>query len=207
MIQQKMRFKLFSTQVTISYLFICLTALCIIMNIFKGFLLCLFAVIVHELGHLIPMCKFGHSPNKIKILLFEISISDSSRQQRTFKQNLIIIFLGPLVNFICFILLYLLYLFCDKIFLPPALANISVCLFNLMPVLSLDGGQLLYLLLSRKFSDRTSEKVVDIITFIFLFPLAALGFLLLFNSEYNFSLLFICVYLALSLVCRNNRYY
>ena len=202
-----MKFKLFSTQIIISYLFICLTALCIIMNIFKGFLLCLFAVAVHEAGHLIPMCKFGHCPNEIKILPFEISISDNSRQQRTFKQNLIIIIFGPLANFVCFIILYLLYLFCDEIFLLPALANISVCLFNLMPVLSLDGGQMLYLLLSRRFSYKTSEKIVDIITFIFLFPLAALGFLILFNSKYNFSLLLICVYLVLSLVCRNNRYY
>ena len=202
-----MRFKLLSTEVIISYLLICLSAICIIMGILKEYICCLFAVIIHETGHLIPMYLYGYSPDKITITLFEISIFDKFREKRTFKENLIIIFSGPFANFICFIPFYLLYLFSNKIFMPFAFANLSVCLFNLLPVMSLDGGQLLYLILSRHLSDRISEKIINAVTFIFLFPLAALGFLLLFSSKYNFSLLFICVYLIFSLVCRNNRYY
>ncbi|MCD8025402.1 MAG: M50 family metallopeptidase [Clostridiales bacterium] len=203
-----MKLKLRSAEVTISYLFICLTALCIILGAFQNYLYCLLAVILHETGHLILICLLGGPPDKIKISLFEITVSDSRRQQRSVFQNFLIIFFGPFANFICFIFLYLLYLiFSSEIFLSLAFANISVCLFNLLPVLSLDGGQMLYLLLSRRFSDAASEKAVNIITFIFIFPLAALGFLLLFNSRYNFSLLLICIYLILSLIMKNNRYY
>lgn len=202
-----MKLKILKTDVSISFLMICLASLCIIMGVFQNFLLCIFAILIHEAGHIFTMRLFGYSPDKIKISLYEIQISDNSRQRRTNKQNFFIIFFGPFANFICFIICYLLYLFCNAIFMPFAIANLSICIFNLLPVLSLDGGQMLYILLLKKHSETFAEKAVNIISFIFLFPLSAAGFLLLFNSEYNFSLLFVCFYIVLSLVCKNNRYY
>lgn len=202
-----MRFKISSTEITVSYLLICLAAICVIAGAFENFICCLISVIIHESGHITAMCIFGFAPDRIKISLFEISINDKSRHKRTFWQNLIIIFSGPFYNFICFIVFYLLYLIGNEIFYVIAMANLSVGLFNMLPVLSLDGGQLLYAILTRFFSDVFSEKIVNIITFIFLFPLFALGFLLLFKSKYNFSLLIVCVYLVFSLVCKDSKYY
>ncbi len=202
-----MKFKLFSVSIYISYTLLCVTAVFIITESFTSFLCCLSAVIIHESGHLIAMHRFNCMPKKIKISLFEISIISSGRQQLPPRQNKIIIFFGPFANFICFILFYLLYLFCSSVFKPLAYSNLCVGLFNLLPVMSLDGGQLLYLMLTGRVSDKSAEKCVNIITFLILFPLAALGFLVLFNSKYNFSLLFVCLYIVLSLVCRNNRYY
>lgn len=202
-----MKLRLLKTEITISYLIICVASICIIAGIFDSFLYCLFAIIIHESGHIILMCIFGYAPEKIKISLFEISISDRKRQERSFIQNFLIIFFGPFSNFICFILFYLLYLIGNDFFLYPAAANLSVGLFNVMPVMSLDGGQLLYLVLCRFFSESISQRVVNVITFIIIFPLAFFGFILLFNSKYNFSLLIVCIYLVLSLLCRNNKYF
>ena len=202
-----MKFKIFSTEVIISYLLICFAAICVISGVFEGFICCLISVMIHETGHITAMCVFGFAPDKIKLSLFEISINDNSRHKRTFWQNLIIIFFGPFFNFICFIMFYLLYLKGNDEFYPFAIANLSVGLFNMLPVLSLDGGQLLYAILGRFFSDSISEKTVNVVTFIFLFPLFAFGFLLLLKSKYNFSLLIVCIYLVFSLVCKNNRYY
>lgn len=202
-----MKFRVLKTEITISYLIICTASICIIAGIFDSFLYCLFAIIIHETGHIILMCIFGYAPEKIKISLFEISISDRKRQERSFIQNFLIIFFGPFANFICFILFYLLYLIGNDYFLYFAAANFSVGLFNILPVMSLDGGQLLYLILSRFFSDTGSQRIVNVITFIIIFPLASLGFILLFNSKYNFSLLIVCIYLVFSLICRNNKYF
>ncbi len=204
---QTMKLKIFSTDVTISYMLICLFAVSIITGVAQGFIFCFLSVIIHEIGHLIPMCKFGYYPEKIRISLFEISICDNCRQKRSNKQNFLIILFGPIANLICFILFFLLYLLGNNIFMVFAFTNLSACLFNLLPVMSLDGGQLMYLLLCKHLNDRASERIVDVTTFIILFPLSAIGFLILFNSKYNFSLLFVCIYLVLSLVCRNNRYY
>lgn len=202
-----MKFRVLKTEITISYLIICTASICIIAGIFDSFLYCLFAIIIHETGHIILMCIFGYAPEKIKISLFEISISDRKRQERSFIQNFLIIFFGPFANFICFILFYLLYLIGNDYFLYFAAANFSVGLFNVLPVMSLDGGQLLYLILSRFFSDTVSQRIVNVITFIIIFPLATFGFILLFNSKYNFSLLIVCIYLVFSLICRNNKYF
>lgn len=202
-----MKFKICSVEISVSYLLICIFALCIVVDRYNAFIWCVLSIIIHESGHLFLMCCFGFVPEKIKITLFEISISDNSRHKRTNLQNFLIIFFGPLANFICFIVCYLLYLFSKINFIPFAFANLFVGLFNFLPVLSLDGGQLIYILLSRRASERLAERVVDIITFIFIFPLSALGFLVLFESKYNFSLLLVCVYLVFSLVCKNNRYY
>lgn len=202
-----MKFKIFSIDFRISYTFLCLVAICLITGLFNGFLCCIFAVIIHETGHIVPMYRFSSLPQKVEISLFEISITGKLRHQSSFKQNVIIIFCGPLANFVCFILFYLLYLFYGSLFEALAYANLSIGLFNLLPVMSLDGGQLIYLLLRCRFSDGISEKCVNIITFIILFPLAALGFLILFNSKYNFSLLLVCLYIIISLICRNNKYY
>ena len=202
-----MKFKILKTDIIISFTLICLFAISIISGIAQEFILCFLAVIIHESGHIIQMYKFGYYPEKIEISLFEISISDNYRHKRGNKQNFLIILFGPVANLICFIFFFLLYLLGNSFFSGVALANLSVCIFNMLPVMSLDGGQLMYIILCKRFDDRLAEKIVDITTFIFLFPLTAIGFIILFNSKYNFSLLFVCVYIVLSLVCRNNRYY
>lgn len=205
--QQKMKFNLSGIRVSISYTLLCLVAVCVILDMFSGFVMCCFGVIIHESGHLFLMLLCGSKPKEINISLFEIAIKDESRQQRSNLQNFFIVFFGPFANFICFIIIFLLYLYSGIDLLKFAYVNLSLCLLNLLPVMSFDGGQMLYILLSRRYSCQTSEKAVNIITFIALFPIAVLGFIILFNSGYNFSLLFVCGYIILSLILKNNRYF
>ncbi|MCH5298083.1 MAG: site-2 protease family protein [Ruminococcus sp.] len=86
------------------------------------------------------------------------------------------------------------------------MVNLFLGIFNMLPVLSLDGGQILHLLLSRKIEDIKAQKAVNILTFIFIFPLAVLGFILLFKTKYNFSLLAVCLYLILSLIFKRDNF-
>ena len=202
-----MRFRIAKTEVELSYTLLCLAAISVILGVFKGFLWCAAAIAVHEGGHLLMMRKCGYFPKRIKILPFSIAITDRQRQERSARENLLIIFFGPFANFICFLPSYLLYLRGIVSILPFAAANLSVGLFNLLPVMSLDGGQLLYLLLCRRLPHEKAEKAVDVLTFALLLPLAALGFWVLLESKHNFSLLFVCAYPVLSLLLRDNRYY
>ncbi len=201
-----MKFKIAKTQFEVSYTLLCLVAVCIILGVFKSFVWCAAAVAVHECGHLTVMIYCGYFPKRIKIALFSIDIIDGERQRRSVRKNLLIIFFGPFANFICFLVCFLLYLRGIDYVLPFAAANASVGLFNLLPVMSLDGGQLAYLLLSRGISQDKAEKAVDALTFAFIFPLAAMGFWLMLESK-NVSLLFVSVYLVFSLLFKGNRYY
>lgn len=201
-----MKFKLAGTRFEVSYTLLCLGAICVILGIFESFLWCAAAIAVHELGHLSVMICYGYFPERIKIALFSIDIIDSERQRRRVRENLLIIIFGPFANFICFLPSYLLYLKGIDCVLPFAAANASVGLFNLLPVMSLDGGQLAYLLMSGRLGQDRAEKAVDALTFAFIFPLAALGFWLMLKSK-NVSLLFVSVYLVFSLIFKGNRYY
>ena len=201
-----MKFKAAHTEFEVSYTLLCLAAVCIILGIFEGFLWCAAAIAVHELGHLAAMACYGYFPKRIKIAMFAIDIVDGERQTRSAAKNFFIIIFGPFANFICFLPCYLLYLRGMNCVLPFAAANGSVGLFNLLPVMSLDGGQLVYLLMSRRLAQERAEKAVDALTFAFIFPLAALGFWLLLQSK-NVSLLFVSVYLVFSLIFKGNRYY
>lgn len=201
-----MKFKIAKTQFEVSYTLLCLVAVCIILGVFKSFVWCAAAVAVHECGHLTVMIYCGYFSKRIKIALFSIDIIDGERQRRSVRKNLLIIFFGPFANFICFLVCFLLYLRGIDYVLPFAAANASVGLFNLLPVMSLDGGQLAYLLLSRGISQDKAEKAVDALTFAFIFPLAAMGFWLMLESK-NVSLLFVSVYLVFSLLFKGNRYY
>lgn len=201
-----MKFNIARTRFEISYTLLCLVAICIILGVFKSFLWCAAAIAIHELGHLAVMIHYGYFPKRIKISLFSIDIIDSERQRRSVQKNLLIIFFGPFFNFICFLACYLLYLRGINCVLPFAAANASVGLFNLLPVMSLDGGQIAYLLLTRRMTHESAEKAVDALTFAFIFPLAAMGFWLMLESK-NVSLLFVSVYLVFSLLFKGNRYY
>ncbi len=181
-----MRFRISETEVELSYTLLCLAAISVILGVFRGFLWCAAAIAVHEGGHLLMMLK--------------------CRQERSARENLLIIFFGPFANFICFLPSFLLYLIGAEGALPFAAANCSVGLFNLLPVMSLDGGQLAYILLCKRLSSDRAERAVDALTFVFIFPLAALGFWLTLRAR-NVSLLFVSVYLVLSLIFKGNRYY
>lgn len=201
-----MKLRINNISVELSFTLICIAAVCVILNIFSSLIWCILAVVIHESGHLFAMLKCGYFPERIKISAFEIKIIDRKRYLRTDKQNIFIIFSGPAVNFICFIPFFLIYLLGNDYVLPFAASNISVGLFNILPVMSLDGGQLAYIFLRRKIGSVRAERTVDTITFITVFPLAILGFMLLLSSRYNFSLLFVCVYLILSLITRGSRF-
>lgn len=190
-----------------SYTLLCLAAVCAISGVFQGFLWCAVAIIIHESGHLLAMMKYGYFPERIKISLFEITVTDRLRSQRRDRENFFIIFSGPFANFVCVPPLYLLYLNGIKAVLPFAAANLSVGLFNCLPAMSLDGGQLMYLFLCRRLSRLRAEKIVNAATFISVFPLAAAGVIMLLRSEKNFSLLFLSGYLTASLICRSDKYY
>ena len=83
--------------------------------------------------------------------------------------------------------------------------NFTLGLFNILPIDSLDGGQALFILLSMKFSPFTSMKILDIISFMILIPVAVMGFLVLLQSKYNFTLLLTALYLIAIILLKNRK--
>lgn len=194
-----MRLKINNFGIYFSYPAVALITLIVLSNRYTDYLFCVFAVIIHELGHLIMMFALGLKPGSINVKLFNIEINKKSRYDIPFFKDFLITVFGPLFNLIFYFILY-------NFNRGFAYVNLFIGLFNLLPAAPLDGGQLVFLLLSRFFSRDLSARIIDIITIIICIPVFIFGFLVLFYSKYNFSLLILGVYLILTLFYRDEKY-
>lgn len=185
--------------IKISFVIIAVFAVIIITGSGSGYLICIAAAIAHETGHLAAMLICGKFPRMISISLFDVRIIEQDRHNASVSKDLLISSSGPLVNLLLFISFW-------SVWREFSIVNLTIGCFNLLPAASLDGGRILYLILSKFFSANKAAITIDIITIILSVPLFIGGILLLLNSEYNFSLLFISLYLVLSLFVKEDKY-
>ena len=71
-----------------------------------------------------------------------------------------------------------------------------MALFNLLPIESTDGGNILYNILMYKTGEEKAKAALKIMSAVFLFFIYVLGFIILFKTKYNFTLLIVAVYLT-----------
>lgn len=154
---------------------------------------CFLAALLHELGHVAVMRLYRVRIGAVRLRLFDVLIEADAPP--SFRADVLITLGGVCANFLFFALFYPLSL---KLSLP----HLALGVFNLLPVMSLDGGHLLTILLERRFSPRAAAVVLRITTFLFFLPLCTAGIYLLLNSGYNYSLLAISLYLLAILLLK-----
>ena len=174
-----MRLRIKGFEFSVTYPALCLFSALIIINF--DYVYCLSAVIIHELAHLALAAYFRTNVTGIKISLYDIEIVEKSRHIIDYKNDLIITAAGPLANFVLFAYYY-------HFDIKFAWVNLFIGAFNLLPAANLDGGQILYLILSRRFTLKTTANIVIVITICVSALLFFAGILVLFESKYNFSL-------------------
>jgi len=147
---------------------------------------CLLAAVLHELGHLLMLLCFRVRVRGIALRLFEVCIE--ADRPDTLAGDVWVTLGGPLMN----LLLAAAFLPIDRTF---CCANLALGAFNLLPVMTLDGGRLLRLMLCRRLRERTAERVMKTVTFLIALPLMTAGIFVLLRSGYNYSLLIVSLYL------------
>ena len=154
---------------------------------------CILAALLHELGHLLMMLLCGVAVRGVRLRLFDILIE--ADEPRAFRDDVLITLGGAAVNLLCAAI-------CCPFSIKLGLPHLALGIFNLLPILSLDGGHLLRLILSRRYSILVTERVMFITTTAFIVPLMTAGILVLFQSGYNYSLLVISLYLTALLLLK-----
>lgn len=193
-------------KIEVDYLFIAVYSLVFLFDSERKILSALLAAFCHEMGHIASMLIVSFPPKSITLKLFDIKIIRQNYYLSDVKE-LFITYSGILVNLILATIFYLLSLNFNAFFIENfCYANLALGLFNSLPVVTLDGASGLIIILKRFMSFKSADKVIDILTFLLLFPLAVLGFIILFKSKYNYSLLFISIYLICVLVLKNNSF-
>ncbi|MBE6783456.1 MAG: hypothetical protein E7536_05535 [Ruminococcaceae bacterium] len=147
---------------------------------------CLLAAALHESGHIFALICYKENPKEIIFTPFGIRIERNSFNKLSFLKEAVVAFAGPFVNILLALIFHNTYF--SKI-------NVAIALLNLLPCDPLDGSKIVENLLKIKMAEEKAEKISLIISCITVFPVAVAGFILLLKSRYNFSLLFVSVYL------------
>lgn len=157
---------------------------------------------IHELGHLFTGLILGLKPETLKIMPFGISIFFKTNKniKRVNIKKLLIVVAGPLVNIIIALIGI-----CLKINMDIIYANILIAIFNLLPIYPLDGGRILKVLLSIKYSTYTYEKYVIKVSNITLILLTLITSIIVLYLK-NIALVFVIIYLWGILIRENRKF-
>lgn len=154
----------------------------------------LFCCIIHEVGHIACLLVFGEKPAAIELSFYGIKLERQKTSSLSPAEEIAVYAAGPLMNFIF-----------SAFLLPFSLghtgaktaAAISLCIgvFNLVPCVPLDGGNILASFLAYMTDDERAEKICFFVSCLALVPMAAAGIVLIFRNG-NFTLAAVTSYLG-----------
>lgn len=141
----------------LTYIFILLS---FITGYFKYIIYLMSLIYIHELGHITAGILLNWNIKKVVICPFGGMTYFDELQNRSMKEEFIIIILGPIYQILFYLLLNYLNL------KTPLLTNINTFLliFNLLPIFPLDGSKLVLLFLEKIFSFYKSYIILIIIS-------------------------------------------
>lgn len=202
-----MKFQLKGCTFQVSFSFLVVVALFLLLDRTSAAVYGILASVLHELGHVVMMFWKHAAPKTVVFAPFRVDILDHCRQRHSYRTDVAILLAGPCTNFVCFGFTQLCYslLGVDR-FLLFGYISLLVGVFNILPVGPLDGGQVLFALLAPKLGVKKAGILVQVVSFVVLLPVAFVGFVLLLDSRYNFSLLFLSCYLMLVLLLQKDIY-
>ena len=121
---------------------------------------------MHELGHFLTAKHYDWNIDKIYIYPYGGYSKFNDDINRPLKEELIILLMGPIFQIIYYLLFRNIF---SSFFMQ---FHYSILFFNIIPIYPLDGGKLLNILLSYKFSFLKSIKVTIFSSYVILFLLA-----------------------------------
>jgi len=192
-----MRFRFLGTEIYVSFLFIAVISFMLCIDKTGLCLPTLFAVLIHESGHLFAMWICECQPKSVRLVPTSIEITRGFSRKK--YGETVIALLGPLANVALFLSLYINFRITKSdISLVWAVLNLVVALFNLLPVSGLDGGVVLENILEKRLqSKQKAEKVVKLTTLTIGFSVLILGAFSLICGELNISVIIVGIYIII----------
>lgn len=156
-------------------------------------------IFIHEMGHAAAAAFFSWRVKRIVLLPFGGVAEMDEHGNRPLKEEAIVVAAGPLQHVWMMGAAYLLYSFS---WMPQSLYelffqyNLMVLLFNLFPIWPLDGGKMIFLLLSIKKPFPVAHRMALMISF---FCLSVFSLLIAIAAPYHINVWVIISFLIFSL--------
>lgn len=164
-----------------------------------------FAAFLHELAHTVTAVLIGIEPSYIAFFPFGVNLRIKSRIIYSISDEILLYMSGPLLSAV-------IALFTQMFFLRVSYAryfywnNIGLFLFNLLPILPMDGGMVLKRILSDKIGSRSTKKILKFISVTLIVTLIYLEIIITIKSRFNFSLIFAVVFLTANIFTNTEKY-
>lgn len=195
-----MSFRIFNIDFKVS--FYCFVAFALFARVdFSGLLItATLSALFHELGHFLAMVFIGKKmPKKVIVTPFGARIYNQKLWMLPEITQLLIYLSGPFANGVLCVIALIFFGEDSKLFA----VNMALVLFNMLPILPLDGGNSAKCFFSMLFKENIADIISEVISACALFALAVMGFIYLFRQKNNYSLFMLTVYLCFLFVNRN----
>ena len=179
-----------SVQFQISFSFLAVWSLLLIINDTTFLISSFLACFLHEVGHLMAMLVLGQKIRTVSFYGMGIRICPE-HMLYSFLSDILVLISGPAVNLITGGILYFL---TGNIELSGL--HIILGTFNLLPYRNLDGGAILHIILSYFIIDeKTVERIMLIICIIFSILVLIIS---IYNKIFNITFYAVLIYLIFS---------
>lgn len=197
--------KLNGITINIDFLIFILIIVSFVAGFFIQYIVILTFIILHETGHIITAVNSGASVYRLRVL--PIGLNAEIDDSRCSKYGRILIYLvGPLTNLSFAILLYLIYA-CHSVsneLIWGVYTNIWLAFFNLLPILPLDGGKIVFELLAGHFGMFKAGKQMNILSLVISILMICFGVVIFKYTPYNASIILIGIYIFFC-IKQNNK--
>ena len=171
-------------KININPFFYFLALISIFTGLFKQFLIMYLIIIVHEFGHIFFALLFKYKIIKINIYPFGGYSIFQNDLNISFIKEFLVFLGGILFQFILYLIFkYNInnYSFIYKVFINY---NTSIILFNLIPIIPLDGSKVINILLNNFISFKYAHLITIYISYIFVFIM-----IVLFHNNLNMNIM------------------
>lgn len=154
------------SKVKIHFFFYIFTFICIMSGLFKDYIMIMFIVSVHELGHILVALYYKWNIRKIVILPFGGITIFNELINRPIKEEFMIAAAGPIFQSILFI-------FIDNS--KFIYYNKALLIFNLIPIIPLDGSKIVNLFFNKIVSFKRSNFLTNLLSILMILVLIILN--------------------------------
>lgn len=182
-------------KIHISYLLYFLLFISLISGLFKDIIVFLLIITIHEIGHIITSLIYGWNIKKINFSIVGGYIEYSEKIDKPFIEEILISISGFFMQWILFLITIILYkngIIGLNLYNLIKSYNLSIFIFNVIPIIPLDGSKLLYSILCIFYPYKRSLVISSIISIVLLILLIIF---ICFNKVSNFSVIMVLTFI------------
>lgn len=177
-------------------LFFAVGVICAFTGSFLSFISCTVLALMHEVAHAFVSERLGYKLNKIVLMPYGALVSGDI-DELGISDEIKIAVAGPIFNFVFAFFVAALWWFFPETYAYTDIlytCSLSMGIINLIPAFPLDGGRVLYALISKKFGEKKAIKTCKIVSLLIFLVLICI-FVYSCFTKINISILFFAFFL------------